>query len=361
MKTRIVTSIFLLSLIGSALIAQTLSEDPALDSALRRTGLLHMPLPIDYSKSFEAAAEKKKILHSEPLCTLQEGLPGWKHSGIGTMVYSKDKTISGTGSIRVDYPAKSYSGEIKSFADFLVKDADWQRFNRVSFWVYPDCEGARILHMSLLLHNEGKVKIPYAYNREGAHYVNLVNREWNHVLLEIDENGRDKVSRFAFSFPAFGQERTMSDIMRYYVDKIELQRVEDPEKTVGWQPANNRIVYSTTGYTVDSEKTALVRMADPRHQNKFQLLHAQSRQVVFEGDIKHVATTTGEFDVIDFSAFTHEGLYQLKAGELLTPAFRISQRLWENSLWRVTNYFFGERCGFDVPQKHTTCHSDILA
>jgi hypothetical protein len=362
MKTKILFITISLYLHGIIVTAQTqVSEDLELDKAIKESGFIHTLLPVKSPKSFEAAAEKKEILYAEPLCELREGLPGWQHIGLGTMAFSKDMTLSGKGSIRVEYPAKSYTDEIKSFVDFLVNGENWERFNRVSFWVYPDCEGARIVHMSLLLHNDGKVKIPYDYNREGAHYINLVNKEWNHVLLEIDENGRDKVSRFAFSFPAFGQERTMSDIMCYYVDKIELQKIKLPEKTVGWEPADNRVVYSTTGYAVNSEKTAIVNMAQNLHNNKFQLINAQNNHTVFYGEIKHVKTTIGEFDVLDFSTFTQVGDYQLEVGNVLTPAFRISERIWENSLWRVTNYFFGERCGFDVPNKHTTCHTDIFA
>jgi len=362
MKTKsIITALFLYLCGYSTSVYAQLSEDPEFDKQLRQSGLVHIPLPLNHSKSFEAMAEKKKVVLSEPLTELKEGLPGWIHTGLGRMMYSKDKTMSGKGSILVEYPAKSYTSEIKSFADYLIDGVNWEKYNRVSFWVYPDCEGARIVHMSLLLHNDGKIKIPYEWNREGAHYINLKNREWNHVLLEIDENGRDAVCRFAFSFPAFGQERTMDPVMRYYVDNIELQKVEDPEVTVGWQPGNNRVVYSTSGYAKDSEKTAIVNMDPSLHNNKFQLVNAQNNQKVYEGDIKRVKTTTGEFDILDFTSFNTLGEYKLTVGKVSTPPFRISEKLWENSLWRVTNYFYGERCGFDVPEKHTSCHLDIFA
>lgn len=362
MRTKLLTFILIILLCDNISIAQgILSEDPTFNQELIESGLLHIPLPLDYSKSFEAIAEKKEVLHTEPLCQIQPGLPGWKHSGLGNMVYSNDKSISGSGSIKVEYPATSYTEDIKSFVDFNITNPDWRRFNRVSFWVYPDCEGARIVHMSLLLHNDGKIKIPYDFNREGSHYINLKNQEWNHVLLEIDENGRDNVSRFAFSFPAFGQERTMMPTMRYYVDKIELQQIEEPEKTVGWQPGNNRLVYSTTGYAVGSEKTAIVNMDRNLHKGEFRLINARNNQTAYTSTIKQVKTTTGTFDVLDFTSFDQPGEYQLSVGDLLTPSFRISERLWENSLWRVTNFFFGERCGFDVPTKHASCHLDIFA
>lgn len=360
MKTRIALFILSLCVCGSITAQELLSEDVAFDKVLRESGLIHIPLPLDYSKSFEAKAGKKKVLHSEPLSRLQSGLPGWKHSGLGSMSFSTEKSLSGEGSIMVEYPAMSYTEDIKSFVDFEITNSGWQRYNRVSFWVYPDCEGARIVHMSLLLHNDGKIKVPYDYHREGSHYVNLKNQEWNHVLLEIDENTRDKISRFAFSFPAFGQDRTMSNTMRYYVDKIELQQIEDPEKTVGWQPGNNRLVYSTTGYAVNSDKTAILNMDAKLHNNQFQLTDLQGK-VVYNGKIEQVKTTTGNFSVLNFTDFNQLGEYKIKVGSILSDPFRISERLWENSLWRVTNFFFGERCGFDVPNKHASCHLDIFA
>lgn len=362
MKTRFLLIALLATLLCNDTVAQeTLSEDPTFDHELRASGLLHTPLPLDYTKYFEATAGTKKVLHSQPLTIITPDLAGFTHSGLGTMTYATERTHTGAGSIRVDYPATSYTDDIKSFVDYNITNPDFTPYNRISFWVYPDCEGARIVHMSLLLHNDGKVKIPYEFNREGAHYINLRNKEWNHVLLEIDENGRDNVSRLAFCFPAFGQERTMSPNMRYYVDNIELQRVEHPETTLGWQPAPNRLVYSTTGYATGSQKTAILNMPESLHNNRFALIDAQTNREVYTDDIQHHKTTTGQFNVIDFTPYNQPGQYQIKVGNILTPPFRISQRLWENSLWRVTNFFFGERCGFDVPTKHASCHLDIFA
>jgi hypothetical protein len=359
---------FFFCLYGTIITAQMqLSENPAFDQAIRQTGIIHSLLPVDYSKSLEALSESKKVLYSEPLCEITNNLNGWKHSGLGAMTFSREKSLEGNGCLKVEYPASineapvPYSFYGKCFADFLVNGANWERFNRISFWVYPDCQGARVLHMSLLLHNDGKVKIPYEYNREGAHYINVKNHEWNHVLLEMDENGRDKIVRFAFSFAAMGKDISMSDEMKFYVDKIELQQIEDTEKTVGWEPGNNRVVYSTVGYALNSEKTAIVNMNKNLHNNTFQLIDAQNNQVIFNGEVTHDKTTIGEFDILNFSTFNQVGEYYLKVGNVLTPTFRISERIWENSLWRVLNFVFGERCGYAVPGGHGICHTDIFA
>jgi len=369
MKTKITVCMLGLSLCWTTALAQRqLSEDPVFDKEIRQTGIVHSPLPIDRSKTMEAIYEKKKVVYSEPLTTFKEGLSGWTHSGIGKMAFSKEKSQTGTGSMMVEYPAiiddkppVPYSFYGKAFTDFETNGANWEKFNRVSFWVYPDCEGTRVIHMSMVINNDGKIKIPYEWNREGAHYINLRNKEWNWITLELDPNGRDKVTKFGFSFPAVGRDMTMGETMRFFVDKIELQQVEDTEKTVGWQPGTNRVVYSTTGYGVDGEKTAVVNMSPELHNNKFQLMNAKNNQVVYSGEIKKVKTTTGEFSVLDFSSVNQVGDYQIKVGNVLTPAFRISERIWENSLWRVLNFVFCERCGYSIPCRHSACHRDMYA
>ncbi len=45
---------------------------------------------------------KKEVLSSQPL-TETEGADGWTHSGAGKMSFSKEKTTSGKGSIRLSF------------------------------------------------------------------------------------------------------------------------------------------------------------------------------------------------------------------------------------------------------------------
>lgn len=54
-------------------------------------------------------------------------------------------------------------------------------------------------------------------------------------------------------------------------------------------------------------------------------------------------------------------MYQLKVGDTITPAFRIGERIWENSQWKVLNFIFCQRCGYPVPGKHATCHIDLMS
>lgn len=134
-----------------------------------------------------------------------------------------------------------------------------------------------------------------------------------------------------------------------------------PEKVSGWIPADGKISYSTTGYAVNHPKTALINTNLTIDAGKrFQLL-TPTGEIAYEGDIRKEKTTLGEFGLIDFTSFNNPGEYQLKVGTSLTPTFRIGERLWEDSQWKVLNFIFCQRCGHPVPGKHSTCHVDLMS
>lgn len=200
------------------------------------------------------------------------------------------------------------------------------------------------------------------YNQpSGSHLINLINKEWNQCFLEIDEYQRDKVISITFSTALKGKDRTTGDSAIYYLDNLQLQTVKAPEKVSGWIPADGKISYSTTGYAVNHPKTALINTNLTIDAGKrFQLL-TPTGEIAYEGDIRKEKTTLGEFGLIDFTSFNNPGEYQLKVGTSLTPTFRIRERLWEDSQWKVLNFIFCQRCGHPVPGKHSTCHVDLMS
>ena len=94
---------------------------------------------------------------------------------------------------------------------------------------------------------------------------------------------------------------------------------------------------------------------------QFQLINSVSKEVAYEGALKQEQTTIGKFGVMDFTDFNQPGDYQLKVGKNITPAFRIGEKLWDNSLWKVLNFLFCQRCGHPVPGKHAACHTDLFS
>jgi hypothetical protein len=336
-----------------------LSQDSALAKAIIQSGLIHSPLPVDDSRSFEANGLKKNVRYSEPL-SREKNISGWRHAGWGNISYATEQSISGKGSLRLAFPTftgqrvrgsdsdPDYGTYGNARAIFDTQNANWEKYNRIAFSVYPDCEGARVVNLNLSF---GSV----------SHLINLVNRQWNHHFLDIGNIPRDNVANITFSASIKGKDRTSGDSLVYYIDRIELQQVEDPEIESGWQPAVNRIVYSTTGYMPNDTKTAITTHIPSCTDRTFQLMDAQSNLPVFTGRLRQEKTSIGEFDVIDFTSFHQPGSYRLKAGDLLTPPFRIGDRIWENSLWRTLNYIFCQRCGYPVPGKHGTCHTDLCS
>ncbi|PWT74648.1 MAG: glycosyl hydrolase family 9 [Bacteroidetes bacterium] len=358
---KIVTLLFLLICSIKFLVAQI---DKRLEEDIRNTGYVHSPLPLDYSKSFETFGLSKKVLDSGMLCDLAS-LDKWTHKGFGNMYLSSERSISGKNSLQLT--AQTTNPEFlnwgiglgTSMATYDVGGANWEKYNRIHFYIYPNCEGARSIYLNLILENDGKIKVPDKYGREGIHEINLINGKWNECFVEMTELPRDKVTKLSFAIEIFGKERTMGDSLKFSIDDVSLQKIENPEVVSGWIPAQNRIIYSTTGYRVESDKSAIVNVKN--NDGIFQLIDASNNHVVYSGKIKLKKTNIGNFETIDFSDFKKEGQYIIRVGHVDTQPFYIDKNIWDNSAWRVLNFIFCERCGYAIPGKHGVCHTDLNA
>ncbi len=337
--------------------------DQKLIEDIRHTGYIHSPLPLDYSKAFETYGLTKKVLHSDMLCDM-ENMDNWSHKGVGGMRQTSERRVTGKHSLKLVAPTVIDEfldwglGRGTSMASFDVGGSDWGKYNRIKFYIYPDCEGARSIYLNLYVENDGKIKVPDKYGREGYHEINLINGQWNECFVEMTELARDKVTKLSFAIEVFGKERTMGDSLKFDIDAVELQQIENPEVVSGWRPAENRIIYSTTGYGKDSKKTAIINVNN--HDGTFRILDNTTKNVVYKGAVQSVNSAIGNFETIDFSDFKEEGEYLLKVGDVITPfPFYINRDIWDNSAWRVLNFMFVERCGYPVPEKHGACHSDL--
>ena len=102
---------------------------------------------------------------------------------------------------------------------------------------------------------------------------------------------RDKVTKFSFAFEVFGKERTMGDSLKFDIDAVALERIENPETVSGWKPAQDRIIHSTTGDGNESEKSAVITLKN--HRGRFQMVDNVISGIVYKGDIHKVKTNTG--------------------------------------------------------------------
>lgn len=362
--------ILLFLIIDLTLSAQVqISQDSILNQELIKTGLIHSPLTVDVSNSFEACNWDKKILYQKSIYQ-DNNITDWKHDGLGKIGFSKVRTLNGVRSLKLEFP--NYTGKraqgTPSDPDYAtygninatlpINGENWENYNRIEFFIYPDCEGARVVNLNFSFEN--KDKSGEDGNNHASHLVNLVNRQWNRCFFELGEYNRDNVKSIGFSCSIKGKDRTTGAISTYYIDKIELQQIEDPDIVSGWIPGNNRIVYSTTGYMLNDKKTAIANLQN-RQKERFDLIDAKTGEIVFTGKIENKKTTIGEFNILDFSVFNKPGYYHLRTGAIETKPFHIDDRIWDNSLWRVLNFIFCQRCGYPVPGKHGICHTDLCA
>lgn len=336
--------------------------DPTLINDIKHTGYVHSPLTLDYTKSFEKFGLAKKVLHSQMLCDM-ESMDGWTHKGIGSFYQTNERSKEGKYSLRLTAPTvvnefpKWGLGRGTSLVSYNVGGQNWEKYNRLYFYIYPNCEGARSIYLNLYIENDGKIKVPDRYGREGYHEINLINGQWNECFVEITELARDKVTSISFAIEVFGKEQTMGDSLKFDIDNVQLQLIENPEVVSGWIPADDRIILSTTGYRTQSDKSALVRKQN--HSGVYQLINHNSGEVAYENKINIINTHLGEFDYMDFSEYQTPGEYHIKVDNLISTPFYINDDIWENSAWRVLNFMFVERCGYPVPEKHGACHTDL--
>jgi len=338
--------------------------DTTLQREILESGFIHKPLKVHEEHSVEARALTKKVVDSRVLCDMED-LAGWTHSGLGSISLTTERSIDGTHSLRLETPTMKDSflgwgmGRGNAIATLPIDSEDWTRYNRIHLHIYPSCEGMRSIYLNIAFKNEGEIKVPDQFEREGIHEINLKNNQWNDCTLEFPELPRDKVTEVKLWFEVFGQELTMGETMRADIDNIVLETVEDPEVAKGWQPATGRIVVSNTGYTTKATKRAVMNLL--QNAACFELVDCASGKTVFTKRITDEDNVNGSFRIADFTEFTTPGQYKVKVAETESYTFRIDDNVWDDSAWRVLNFIFCERCGYPVPGKHGTCHSDLHA
>ncbi len=302
--------------------------DTSLEKQLITSGLVHSPLPIDSSRSFETAGLSKKILARFPLIDKRLKLTIPTATGERAKGPADDPDYATYGSRSIAIDAKT----------------NWEKYNRLAFRIYPDCDGARVVNLNLGL---GGV---------ASHLVNLRNKQWNDCFLDIEGLDRTAIEKITFGASIKGRDRTTGEEMIYWIEGVELQQVEGLDPESGWIPAPEKIIYSTSGYALSSPKTAITTLDGDR----FSLLDTTGTEV-FTGPIQRQITTIGTFNVMDFTAFDRTGEFCLRVGSVTTPPFAIADDVWENSLWRVLNFIFCQRCGYPVPGVHGECHVDLMS
>ena len=354
-------------------------------------GLLEMPMKALHENSLAHEVSQEPAIASKQLSDM-ESLENWEPwvdpRAFGTISLSNDKYYKGQASVLLTSPTK---GEEPNFAStrgrpwgsssaiYRVDNEDWTEWNRITLWVYPDLPGFRTVSFNLVLHNDNPIDptvdskqydaafVPYD-SSNGYHYYNiysglnyqlLENHKWNKVYWEIPHVRRDKVIALELRYRLQGNQREMTNTVKYYFDELYLEKVEKPEHYEGWNVAPGQIAHNHLGYRTGFPKIAL--SADTSAKT-FQVIDVNAKQVALEKQITSRPTPQGTFQVLDFSEIDRPGTYVLKVGDVQTKPFRMGDftDLYRGNLIKLINFFYCQRCGTEVPGVHSACHGDVL-
>jgi hypothetical protein len=282
-------------------------------------------------------------------------------SSVATIELSKQFVHEGSQSLLMTTPTRlngpaplNGRGWGRSGIRRMFDGEDWTKYNRISIWIYPDLPGFYTTALDAQLYNDGKEKLPAIFGQEGQTSWVLKNHQWNHVVWEISNVARDKVTSFEISYGLSGSYPGEADKIRFYFDQLDLEKV-DPDKTEGWDVWKGRIAYPHTGYQTGAQKSAIISDIDAK---TFKLVDQDNHQVVLSKPVGNVSSSIGKFQVMDFSEIRKPGNYVLSAGGVVTKPFRIGDDVYERTVWKALNFFYAERCGIAIPGIHGNEHND---
>jgi len=328
----------------------------AFKTQLLQTGYIHKLLKPDRTRSAEARLLQKKILKTR---TLWEKESDWQKTGEGDVCFANGN-LQMTLAARKEYdePMPRYWGyEYLKAGLYFPQGEDWRGYNRLRLKIKPTCGGLHATVITLGLMNDGERKVPDRYDREGVHYLNLDNNQWNDCVWEFPDLPRDKIMEFYLDMTSFGTERGAAENMVFEIKDIYLDEVEAPDVGHGWQATPGTVCYSMSGYFANGRKQAVV----DAKATDFELVEEPSGKVVVVGSVEKLTNEKGSFGIADFSEFCTTGRYRLRVDGVATEVFPISENPFDEAMWKAINVIYSERCGFPVNGGHGFCHGDYIA
>ncbi|MBA3578975.1 MAG: glycoside hydrolase family 9 protein [Gemmatimonadaceae bacterium] len=324
-------------------------------------------LTIQLAASAEAGWLRKPTHASRVLDDMTRS-DAWRSTGTAAVTFPAEPRTGGMRVLRVDMqmfrdvPAPTRSRLSSVNLRRVFDGEDWSAYNRLSLWIKAEVRGFPMLPLQIVLHNDGVEKVPDKYYREGIHYVTLANNKWTQVVWEIEPLARDRVTAIEIGYWVNKMLAAPGDSVAFEIGRMELQQVT-PDDHTGWTVSAMKVAYSHTGYLPHSRKTAIV---SDTTLTDFSVFHDTGGDVV--GSIpkptRTVRSRLGTFQEVDFSDMTAPGSYTLFArqGETrVVGRFRIAPNVWDTTIWKTLNFFYGTRCGFDVPGSHPVDHLDWFA
>jgi len=323
----------------------------------------HVPMPMDTTQSLKYQWAQKEVLVST-LIDGMESLENWEVVGrrnedvVATISLSDEKVFEGESSIKFVCPTKKpvqlpnggrYWGRERLTRIF--DKADLSEYNRISVEIFPVFKGFRQLYLTMLLHNDDNV--PDKYGKSGSHTVQLINNQWNKLIMEIPHLPHDEVNGISISYGLQGNEPDAADTIIWYADNLKLETVET-DYFEGWG-TDNAISFTHTGYNTDSKKTAFTSLDEGE---KFKVVDLATNNTVLEKNAVKQTSYIGTFSVFDFSEIKTPGKYKIVYGNVESQPFPINEDVWLTTLEKTINTLYVLRCGYEIPGIHLKCHTD---
>ena len=329
------------------------------ENELRASGWVHWPLPLHEERSLEAEGQAKPVLKCREI---ERSANHWVAEG-ECDVKSSGQRIVITGPL---YHKRRPHGDLElgdcsnygSFgASLTIPRENWEEYNRVSFTLKVDVLGVRKVCARLCFRNDGRIKLPDPYQRDGFHVINIQAGREERISVEIPTMPRDCITGLSILFYSSGCETDASagNLLAAQMHGMALEQVEKPETAIGWQPEADALVYCFSGYRPQSRKVALML----GHAGEAFAVLDESGKTVWEGTLKE--SGFHDLSILDFSGMKTPGSYSLRVQDIATSAFEINENIWIPSAWKSINFLFCERCGYPVPGIHQTCHGDVIA
>lgn len=328
---------------------------------VKASGYIHRPLPLDSSRSFEKQQLEKEAIAKRR--SLTDNFQNWQQRGRGE-IKQTEETVTLLSATRYDTWAKGApeDGDYVNFGEvgayLPIPREDWSEFTQIKLDIAAECVNVINPNITITLENDGEIKIPDIYNREGTHVINLEGQAKRTYVLDISNLPRDVVTGIRIFTGANGSYMNLQGQLSYTISSLFLEQNPNSTSAKGWKVPSQEIVFSHIGYHPDYSKTAIINSEDFT-ATTFELKSEDT--VIFQGEIQETTTENGTFGVLDFSTVKEPGTYYLQIADMKTPNFQIGavSTLKADSIWKSLNFIFCERCGCPVHGIHGTCHEDL--
>lgn len=308
------------------------------------------------TRIYAKEAKESRLLHA------MDTLDDLELSGIGTLEMSNAVLFDGKPTVRMCPPSQftiprlsMSNSKIYGDTHTLVKFPceDWRAYNRLTFRIYPELPTYDNVYFLITLVNDRKEDLERSGLLADTLILQLKSGEWNRVVWEIPNTHRDRITGIQLRCTVDGRQ-SGSDLWKtFYFGPIHLEKV-DEDFYEGWE-LDNRIAFCHVGYQPGMPKLAYTQTTNAA---SFDLLDAETKEVVFTAPVTTLSCSFGDYAVMDFTLFDVPGSYLLRIDDRTTKPIRIDCEAYASPIWKAINFFYQERCGCEVEGVHRVCHLD---